>query len=157
MFTFPWATIQARALTFEGTFELHKNLVERNKIGFETFDKTKKKDFTVNKPDEDKDHALESAREGEKRTVLREDINLWRRSISESVRLDENLNSKPMERNCQGHLKQWGFSQKQLYKDQQIASTKIGYPTKDLPKNEFSPHCPPLGEQKGKIPGKLEQ
>ena len=80
MFTFPWATIQARALIFEGTFELHKNLAGRNKTGLETFDKAKKKDFTENKPDEDKDHALESAK-GEKRTELREDINLWRRSI----------------------------------------------------------------------------
>ena len=76
-----------RALTFEGTFELHKNLAGRNNIGFETFDKVKKKDFTENNPDEDKDkdHALESDEEGEKNTELREDINLWRRSISESV------------------------------------------------------------------------
>ncbi|RVX20260.1 hypothetical protein CK203_004913 [Vitis vinifera] len=57
-------------------FELHKNLAGRNKIGFETFDKAKKKDFTENKPDDDKDHALESTKEGEKSTELREDINL---------------------------------------------------------------------------------
>ena len=76
MFTFPYATNQARALTFEGTFELHKNLAGRNKIGFETFDKAKKKDFTKNKSDDDKDHALEFAKEGEKSTELREDINL---------------------------------------------------------------------------------
>ena len=56
-------------------------------LTFETFDKAKKKDFTENKPDDDKDHALESAKEGEKSTELREDINLWRRSISESVKL----------------------------------------------------------------------
>ena len=85
MFTFPCATNQARALTFEGTFELHKNLAGRNNIGFETFDKAKKKDFIENNPDEDKDHALESDEEGEKSIELREDINLWRRSISESV------------------------------------------------------------------------
>ena len=66
MFTFRCTTNQARALTFEGAFELHKNLVGRNKIGFETFDKAKKKDFIENKPDDDKDHALESAKEGEK-------------------------------------------------------------------------------------------
>ena len=47
-----------------------------NKIGFETLDKAKKKDFTENKPDKDKDHALESDEEGEKSTELREDINL---------------------------------------------------------------------------------
>ena len=76
VFTFPCTTNQARALTFEGTFELHKNLVERNKIGFETFDKAKKKNFTENKSDDDKDHALKSAKEGEKNTELREDINL---------------------------------------------------------------------------------
>ena len=76
MFTFPYATNQVRALTFEGVFELHKNLVGRNKIGFETFDKAKKKDFTENKPDDDKDHALESAKKGEKNIELREDINL---------------------------------------------------------------------------------
>ena len=64
-----------RALTFEGAFELHKNLAGRNKTGLETFDKAKKKDFTENKPDKDKDHALESDK-GEKSTELREDINL---------------------------------------------------------------------------------
>ena len=76
MFTFPCTTNQARALTFEGAFELYKNLTERNKIGFDTLNKAKKKDFTKNKSDEDKDHALESAKEGEKNTELREDINL---------------------------------------------------------------------------------
>ena len=76
VFTFPCATNQVRALTFEGTFELHKNLAGRNNIGFETFDKAKKKDFIENNPDEDKDHALESDEEGEKSTELREDINL---------------------------------------------------------------------------------
>ena len=45
-------------------------------MGFETFDKAKKKDFTKNKLDDDKDHALESAKEGEKNIELREDINL---------------------------------------------------------------------------------
>ena len=76
VFTFPCATNQARALTFGGTFELHKNLAGRNNIGFETFDKAKKKDFTENNPDEDKDLALESDEEGEKSIELREDINL---------------------------------------------------------------------------------
>ena len=41
--TFPCATNQVRVLTFEGTFELHKNLAGMNNIGFETFDKVKKK------------------------------------------------------------------------------------------------------------------
>ena len=76
MFTFPCATNQARALTFEGTFELHKNLARRNIKGFETFDKAQKKNFTENEPHEDKDHALESDEEREKSTELREDINL---------------------------------------------------------------------------------
>ena len=66
MFTFPCATNQARALTFEGAFELHKNLAGRNKIGFETFDKVKKKDFIENRPEDDKDHTFEFAKEGEK-------------------------------------------------------------------------------------------
>ena len=47
----------------------------RNNKGFETFDKAKKKNFTENNPDKDKDHALESAKEGEKNIELREDIN----------------------------------------------------------------------------------
>ena len=91
VFTFTCATNQARALTFEGAFELHKNLVERNKIGFETFDKTKKKDFIENKSDDDKYHALESTKEWEKSSELRKDINLLRRSISESIRLRRKL------------------------------------------------------------------
>ena len=87
MFTFPCTTNQARSLTFEGAFELHKNLARRNKIGFETFDKAKKKDFTENKPDNDKDQVLKFAKEGEKSTELKEDIKLLRRSISKSVKL----------------------------------------------------------------------
>ena len=74
MFTFPCTTNQARALTFEGAFELHKNLARRNKIGFEKFDKAKKKDLTENKLDEDKDQAIESAIEGENCIELREDM-----------------------------------------------------------------------------------
>ena len=52
VFTFLCATNQARALTFERAFDLHKNLVRRNKA--------KKKDLTVNKPKEDKDQTFES-------------------------------------------------------------------------------------------------
>ena len=74
MFTFPCTTNQARALTFEVAFEFHKNLARRNKIGFEKFDKAKKKDLTENKLDEDKDQAIESAIEGEKCIELREDM-----------------------------------------------------------------------------------
>ena len=76
MFTFLCTTNQARALTFEEAFELHKNLAGRNKIGFKIFDKAKKKDLTENKPDDDKDQTLEFAKKGEKNTELREDINL---------------------------------------------------------------------------------
>ena len=60
VFTFLCATNQARALTFERAFDLHKNLVRRNKMGFEGLDKAKKKDLTVNKPKEDKDQTFES-------------------------------------------------------------------------------------------------
>ena len=76
MFTFPCTTNQARILTFEGALNFHKNLARRNKIGFEKFDKAKKKDLTVNKPNEDKDQVLESTIEGEKYTELREDMSL---------------------------------------------------------------------------------
>ena len=76
MFTFPCATNQARAITFEWAFELHKNMAGRKKIGFETFEEAKKKDFNENKSNDDKDHALESAKEEEKITELREEFNL---------------------------------------------------------------------------------
>ena len=76
MFTFPCTTNQTRALTFEGAFDFHKNLVGRNNIRFEKFDKAKRKDLTVNKPNEDKDQVLESTIEGEKYTELREDMSL---------------------------------------------------------------------------------
>ena len=55
VFTFLCATNQAKVLTFEEAFDLHKNLVKRNKIRFEKLDKAKKKDLTVKKPKEDKD------------------------------------------------------------------------------------------------------
>ena len=76
MFTFPCTTNQTRALTFEGAFDFHKNLVGRNNIGFEKFDKAKRKDLTVNKPDEDKDQVLEFSMEGEKCIELWENISL---------------------------------------------------------------------------------
>ena len=76
MSTFPCITNQARALTFEGAFDLYKKLIKRNKIRFEKFDKAKKKDLTKNKPDEDKDQTLESATEGEKCIELREGMSL---------------------------------------------------------------------------------
>ena len=63
VFTFLCATNQAKVLTFEGAFDLHKHLARRNKIRFEKLDKAKKKDLTVNKPKEDKDYAFESAAE----------------------------------------------------------------------------------------------
>ena len=74
MLTFPCAANQARALTSEGAFDLHKNLAGRNKTKFKKFDKAKKKNLTVNKPDKDKDQALESVAEGEKCTEPREDM-----------------------------------------------------------------------------------
>ena len=85
VFTFLCATNQAKALTFEGAFDFHRNLAERNKIGFEKLDKAKKKDFTVNKPEKDKDQTFES-KIGDKCTKLREDMSLSRSSISISVR-----------------------------------------------------------------------
>ena len=36
-------------------------------------------------------------------------------------------------------------------------STKVGHPTKDLPKNEFSPHFPPQDGYMGRNPEKLVQ
>ena len=74
MLTFPCATNQARALTFKGAFDLHKNLARRNKTKFKKFDKAKKKNLIVNKSDKDKDQALESAAEGEKCTEPWEDM-----------------------------------------------------------------------------------
>ena len=76
MFTFLCTNNQARALTFEGAFDLHKNLARMNKTWFEKFDKAKKKDLTVKKSNEDKDQALESTTKGEKCTELREDMSL---------------------------------------------------------------------------------
>ena len=76
VFTILCATNQARALTFEGTFDFHKNLTRRNKTGFEKLDTANKKDLTINKPEEDKDLAFESTAEGDKCTKLREDMSL---------------------------------------------------------------------------------
>ena len=57
-----------------GLLNSKKTWPERNKIGFKTFDKAKKNNLTENKPDDDKDQALESAKEEEKSTELRKDM-----------------------------------------------------------------------------------
>ena len=53
--------------------------------------KSKKKDSTENKLNEDKDHALESAVMGDKPTKESENMSLSRESISMSVRLWQKL------------------------------------------------------------------
>ena len=157
MFTFPCTTNQARALTFEGAFDLHKNLVIMNKTWFEKSDKGKKKNLTVNKPNEDKDQALESTTKGEKCTELREDMSLWKSSIFVSVRLWPKLKFQESGYELPRTTEMVRFSHKQLYKDQGIESTKVGYPSIDLPKNGFSPHSQPLSRYMGRNPGKLVQ
>ena len=87
MFTFSCTTNQAKALTFEGAFDFQTKLDRKKGIGFEDLDKVIKKDFTKNKPNEDKDQALESTVMGDKHTEVSEDISLSRESISKSVRL----------------------------------------------------------------------
>ena len=90
-FTFLCAINQAGALTFAGAFDFHINLAGRNMIGYEKLDKAKKKDFTVNKPKEDKDQTYESITAGDRCDELRKDMSLSRSSISISMRLQRKL------------------------------------------------------------------
>ena len=53
----------------------------RNGIRFEELDKTKKKNFTKNKPEEDNDQALEPGVEGDKCIEVSEDMSLMRNLI----------------------------------------------------------------------------
>lgn len=87
-FTFLCTTNQAKVLIFEGAFDFQRNLIKSYKKGFEKLDKTKKKDFIVSKPKEDKGNALEYATKGDKCTELSEDMNLSRNFslISESFK-----------------------------------------------------------------------
>ena len=54
-------------------------------------DKATKKDFTINKPEEDKDQANASRANGDKCKWVREDISLSRPSISKSEKLQRKL------------------------------------------------------------------
>ena len=91
VFNFLYTTNQAKALTFEGAFDLHDKLAERNRIGFEKLDKAKKKYVSMNKSENDKDQAFKSTAKEEKCTELRKDTSLSRSPISISVRLRQKL------------------------------------------------------------------
>ena len=56
-------------------------------------DKTKKKDFAINKPMDDKDQVLENIIEGKRCTKPREDIRLWMCSISTLTRSPRKVQS----------------------------------------------------------------
>ena len=73
MFTFLCATNQANTLTFNGDFDFHKNLARKNGIGLGKLDKVKKKKFTENKPEKDKDQSFEPTANGDMCTRVSED------------------------------------------------------------------------------------
>ena len=81
-------------LTLKGTWKFHTNLV--GKIGDESerWDKARKKDLTVNSPEEDKDLVLASKTDGDKCKQSSDRMRLSKSSISESERLQRKLKFK---------------------------------------------------------------
>ena len=69
-------------MTLYGTLDFHKKLVGEKGIGFDKWDMSKKKDFTENKPKEDKCQALVSRMKGDKCTRVSDDTSFSRFSIS---------------------------------------------------------------------------
>ena len=60
MFTFLSATNQAKDLTLNGAWDFQTKSIGNDGVGLIWLDKTEKSDFTMNKPEEDRDQALES-------------------------------------------------------------------------------------------------
>ena len=87
VFTFLCVTNQAKALTFERAFDFQTKLTGRKVTGFKDLDKTVKKYLIENKPEEDKDQALESTLKRDKCTEVSVDTSLLRSTIFESMRL----------------------------------------------------------------------
>ena len=87
VFTFLCTTNQTNDLTLKGTWDFQTKLV--GKVGYESkrWDKTKKKDLTVNNLKEDKNQVLTSRIDGVKCKQVREDMRLSNSSISELERL----------------------------------------------------------------------
>ena len=75
-------------LTLRGTWDFQTKLVRRKGTGSEELDKAIKKDFIINKPEENRDQALASRADEDKCKRAREDISLSRSSISKSERLE---------------------------------------------------------------------
>ena len=66
VFTFLYATNQAKALTLEGTFDFHKKLAGQKGTELEMMDKVEKTDLTEKIPKEDDIQAFASGTEGVK-------------------------------------------------------------------------------------------
>ena len=66
MFTFLCVTNFAEALTLDETSDFHTELAGKKGSRIDNLDKAKKKDFIKNKPEEERDQALVSWREGDK-------------------------------------------------------------------------------------------
>ena len=81
VFTLLCATNQTKDLTLKKTWDFQTKLVGKKGVGLEWWDKTKKKDSTVNKFEEDKDQALVSRTDGDKCKWAREDMSLFKSSI----------------------------------------------------------------------------
>ena len=60
VFTFLSATNQAKDLTLNGAWDFRTKSIGNDGDGLIWLDKTEKSDFTMNKPEEDRDQALES-------------------------------------------------------------------------------------------------
>ena len=88
VFTILCVTNQAKDLTLKGTWDFQTKLVEKEGIESERWDKTKKKNLTINNPKEDKDHALAFETDGVK---ARENMGFSSSSISKSERLRRKL------------------------------------------------------------------
>ena len=64
VFTFLYATNQAKDLTLKGTWDFQMKLARKAGDESERWDKTKKKDLTVNNPEEDRNQAFASGTGG---------------------------------------------------------------------------------------------
>ena len=91
VFTFLCATNQGNDLTLKGTWDFQTKLVEGKGTRPKWLDKTKKKNFIVNKLEEDKDQAIVLGTDRDKCKWARENISLSKSSISKLERLQLKL------------------------------------------------------------------
>lgn len=87
MFIFLCVTIQAKVFTLDDTLDFHRNSAIEKGTTSIGLDQDRKNEFTKNKLEKDNNQVIVFGMDGDKCTLIRENISLSRSSVSKSLRL----------------------------------------------------------------------